>query len=770
MRITHLTEAPRRTATIAFGRMNPPTIGHAKLVDAVKSQPGDPYIFLSQSQKPKTDPLSFEQKLGFAKAFFPGVTVGDPEVRTIFDALIKIHGMGYTDLVYVAGSDRVAQFQELINNYNGQEDFYSFDSIQVVSAGERDPDAEGAEGMSASKMRAAAVAGDFEAFKSGTPNPDLAQNMYDAVKQGMGMMESLERIIEVATMLRQLNEVKPLTEDVKKSLLSVMEAWRYRYNRLEEGPRDLGAETYTATDAGERLRAELGESISEQVDYVKPQFDVEWEEANRYDYLEKLGQAGWIELANKGKVTTVNKDSVKKIGNTGADGSESLDDLEPDKVARLKQAMEKGSVEMPIVVKQPDGSYDLIAGNTRLIGLITTQGSAKVWLVDASELKEAMSPLEKLKKFDRSRIGGPKIFVDKPKSDANYVLRLERDADLLVLHITNTKTGQRTEVRGKSGYETDGYDANDPLHKLLDKIGKAANISQLMNGELVSINPKHPDGKLAKDTVRDIAGESITEVTIDNKNGRGAVPNNMEVDYFGKKVMMKPSTFIKLASKLGKDPDPEMIDYIKKDGAIGAPFLTINVPWDEDDDSKLKVRGHEGRNRMLAILKAEGDAPVETHLFFAGKYNRARHLEPEFIAAINKELISQDDQLVKGPLFTEIAGESITEAGVGRVTRQNQTPDVGPSEIKKQAKKMGFSVDKDGRPPLLHKTAAKNSDPNTLFNMGLAEGQLQERGSIGVPLSGGMTVVISPRRKLKIKKSTPGKLNYEEKKSNGKIQ
>ena len=133
--------------------------------------------------------------------------------------------------MYVAGSDRLAQFEELINKYNGQEDYYNFDSIQVVSAGERDPDAEGAAGMSASKMRAAAVAGDFEAFKSGTPNPDLAQNMYDAVKQGMGMMESLARIIEVATMLRQLNEVRPLQENVKQALNIVVEAWSKKYKK-----------------------------------------------------------------------------------------------------------------------------------------------------------------------------------------------------------------------------------------------------------------------------------------------------------------------------------------------------------------------------------------------------------------------------------------------------------------------------------------------------------------------------------------------------------
>ena len=157
MRLRQLFEAPR-TAVMAFGRMNPPTIGHAKLVDAVKSQGGDPYIFLSQSQKPKTDPLSFQDKLRYTKFFFPEVTIGNPEVKTIIQALQKINQLGYENLIYVAGSDRVQPFEELINKYNGTE--YNFKNIKVVSAGERDPDADGAEGMSASKMRAAAASND----------------------------------------------------------------------------------------------------------------------------------------------------------------------------------------------------------------------------------------------------------------------------------------------------------------------------------------------------------------------------------------------------------------------------------------------------------------------------------------------------------------------------------------------------------------------------------------------------------------------------------
>ncbi len=87
----------------------------------------------------------------------------------------------------------------------------------------------------------------------------------------------------------------------------------------------------------------------------------------------------------------------------------------------------------------------------------------------------------------------------------SYKLQLERDDDLLVLHILNTETKHRTEVRGKPNYEGDGYDSDDKLHQLLDKIGKAANISELMNGEVVSINPRHPDGPDAKERVKKVA-------------------------------------------------------------------------------------------------------------------------------------------------------------------------------------------------------------------------------------------------------------------------
>ena len=189
MRLRQIFEADGKTAAMAFGRMNPPTIGHEKLVNVIAGQKADPFLFVTQTQKPKTDPLPFNIKLEFAKAAFPDVTVGDANVKTIIQALQKIESMGYDNLIYVAGSDRVDSFNELLNNYNGKD--YTFKSIKVISAGERDPDAEGAEGMSASKMREAAMKGNFEAFAQGLPRglQNNAKNVYSAVRTGMGIKE-----------------------------------------------------------------------------------------------------------------------------------------------------------------------------------------------------------------------------------------------------------------------------------------------------------------------------------------------------------------------------------------------------------------------------------------------------------------------------------------------------------------------------------------------------------------------------------------------------
>ena len=186
MRILEIVEATDKTAVFAFGRMNPITIGHQKIADVIKQQNGDPFLFLTHTQNAKKDPLTFGQKKMYATNFFPGVTVGDDNVRTIIDAMKKIESMNYNRVIYVAGSDRVQSFNDLLNKYNGTE--YNFDSIDIVSAGERDPEQEGAQGISASKMRDFAARGDMNNFVSNVPGGDrkLATKMYMDTRKAMG--------------------------------------------------------------------------------------------------------------------------------------------------------------------------------------------------------------------------------------------------------------------------------------------------------------------------------------------------------------------------------------------------------------------------------------------------------------------------------------------------------------------------------------------------------------------------------------------------------
>ena len=190
-----LEEAVSPTAVFSFGRMNPPTIGHEKLVDKInavaKQNNAMPHLYLSQSYDSKKNPLPYATKIALAKKAF-GSMVMKSRSKTLMQVAKELEDMGHTKLIMVAGSDRVAEFEELLNKYNGKD--YTFDSIEVVSAGERDPDAEGAAGMSASKMRAAAAAGDEKAFKSGLPKKlqSSASKVYQAVRDGMQIAEEME--------------------------------------------------------------------------------------------------------------------------------------------------------------------------------------------------------------------------------------------------------------------------------------------------------------------------------------------------------------------------------------------------------------------------------------------------------------------------------------------------------------------------------------------------------------------------------------------------
>ena len=183
-----------------FGRMNPPTIGHGKLLDVLAAKAGrNPHkVFLSQSQDSKKNPLSYSDKIKSVRKMFPkharNIMISK-NVKTAMDILSTLYGQGFRKVAMVVGSDRVIEFQTLLNKYNGKEarhGFYNFMDIKVISAGERDPDAEGVEGMSASKQRQNAAENNFTTFSQGLPaamNTKDARSMFNAVRKGMGLKE-----------------------------------------------------------------------------------------------------------------------------------------------------------------------------------------------------------------------------------------------------------------------------------------------------------------------------------------------------------------------------------------------------------------------------------------------------------------------------------------------------------------------------------------------------------------------------------------------------
>ena len=190
-------EKTKGTLTVAFGRFNPPHLGHLQLMDtaagASKSDGGDYLIVPSRSQDPKKNPLDADSKVKVMQDMFPQHKkniANDAGTRTIFDVLKKAHNDGYANVRIVGGADRVKEFEKLSNNYNGK--LYQFDKLEVVSAGDRDPDSDGVEGLSASRMRLAAAENDFKKFRSGMPGdmkPEKAKEIFTMVRRSMGINE-----------------------------------------------------------------------------------------------------------------------------------------------------------------------------------------------------------------------------------------------------------------------------------------------------------------------------------------------------------------------------------------------------------------------------------------------------------------------------------------------------------------------------------------------------------------------------------------------------
>lgn len=196
-----------KKAIFAFGRMNPPTNGHEKLIDVVidlaKKNNATPFIFISHTQDAKKNPLTSAQKMKYILLGIPhaeGVVVNNPSIRTPFEAIKHLENKGYSDIILVSGDDRVKEYKKSITPYINHPDpnkSFNLTSFKVVSAGKRDPDSDGVTGISASKMRQAAIENDFKTFKLGVPSnlsDKYAKEMFSEIKKAMHIVEMVEEI------------------------------------------------------------------------------------------------------------------------------------------------------------------------------------------------------------------------------------------------------------------------------------------------------------------------------------------------------------------------------------------------------------------------------------------------------------------------------------------------------------------------------------------------------------------------------------------------
>ena len=190
--------------TVAFGRFNPPTTGHERLLNKVKqvAGKGNYEIYPSRSNDPDKNPLDPDTKIGYMQQMFPSHAkhiMNNPKTRTIFDALKGANERGAKSVNIVVGQDRQAEFENLANKYNNK--LYKFDRIKVISAGDRDPDGEGVSAMSASKLRKAAADDDYDTFRTGIPRAlkdDAARKLYDSLRQGMKVKKQQNEMWRIA--------------------------------------------------------------------------------------------------------------------------------------------------------------------------------------------------------------------------------------------------------------------------------------------------------------------------------------------------------------------------------------------------------------------------------------------------------------------------------------------------------------------------------------------------------------------------------------------
>jgi len=293
--------------SITFGRFNPPTLGHEALIKKVASSAknGEYRIYPSRTEDPKKNPLDVGSKIGFMKQAYPDhsdAIQNNEEMKTIFDVLKTVGEEGYSEVNIVVGGDRVSEFTSLATKYNGN--LYNFDQINVVSAGDRDPDAEGVEGMSASKLRKAAADNDGETFVKGLTkamSPENQEKLFKAVQKGMQVQvqedfnEVSYHLYEIAPKLDEqgLREAYfngeifkegSIVENINTGILSKIVS--------------RGSNYVISIDEHDNIFRGWLKDIVEVKDYVNPS-SREWGTDSLTDYVKKLTPGEFVKKINK---------------------------------------------------------------------------------------------------------------------------------------------------------------------------------------------------------------------------------------------------------------------------------------------------------------------------------------------------------------------------------------------------------------------------------------------------------------------------------------
>jgi len=458
-----ITEKAGDTAVFTFGRFNPPTIGHEKLVNAVAAQQkknagSKMYVYPSHSNDPKKNPLNHSKKTAYMRKMFKKYSrnIITAKARTAIEVAVELHNKGHKAIVMVVGSDRVAEFERLLNEYNGVEGrhgYYGFDNIEVVSAGERDPDAEGVEGMSASKMRDAAEKGDFDSFKTGIPatlSDADKKKMYFDVRKGMGMREERDmgdmnnyeemrdayltgkiwnvgEIVEANGLRGEVvrkgtNYLSFMTEDgkVHKAWLhdiGLEEAkWRVEF-KSPLGPKDSFTDTITAKNKQQAIDKahEMMKGHSKDGKFTVRKEELELDEspfasgplADLISKIDTITHPKRYRSAMKKYASLMAKDRAKR--------------MTPSALAS-NAAREHG-----------------LDGKTLInyINSLVSKGKLPQRL-KAEFATEATSPLGRLQKFDKSRTAAGKKPIFKDKGDNKFV-RMKKKGQMTIMNVPSNE-------------------------------------------------------------------------------------------------------------------------------------------------------------------------------------------------------------------------------------------------------------------------------------------------------------------------------------------